>query len=80
MHSINFVKSFEPVENLLQKISGFVFGQSFFLFKVTLKVTSVAVLHGDELCFFRNEGIDIANDIFIMALFKNSNFCLHKLS
>jgi hypothetical protein len=49
MHGVDFMESFEPVDDLFEEGGGLIFCEAFLDLKILLKISSVAVLHSDEL-------------------------------
>lgn len=76
MHGVDFVKSFEAIDDLFQEGGGFVFSESFLAIEIYFEISSVAVFHCDELCFFVAEGVNISDNIFIVTFFEDVDFCL----
>lgn len=80
MHGIDLVKTSEAIKNLLEESSGLVLCQSLLAFQILLQITSVAILHTDELSTLGTKRVNKADDIFIMALPQNSDFSLDEFS
>jgi hypothetical protein len=78
MHGVDFMESFEPVDDLFEEGGGLIFCEAFLDLKILLKISSVAVLHSDELSSLWAEGIDVSNDILIVAFLEDSYLCPDK--
>ena len=73
VHGVDFVESFEAVDDLFEEGGGFVLSEAFLLLQVLLEVSSVAVLHGYKLSPLGTEGVDIADYVLIVALLEHSD-------
>ena len=78
MHGTYLVKTFEPIKDLLKKLQGFVFSESFFLCQIFLDVTAIAELCDDEHLFLCWERIHVFDDILTFAPLENCNLGLNE--
>ena len=78
MHCIDFMKTSEPVNNLLQENTGFILSESLFFLKVALQITTIAKLHRNKLSFFSTKSVNVANHILVITLLQYSNLSGYK--
>lgn len=78
VHSLDLMKSFEPVDDLFQESSGLILSQSSLFIEVVLKVASIAVLHHNEDTLVGAEIFDKAYHILILALSEHPHLSLNQ--
>ena len=74
VHSLDLMKSFEPVYDLFQESSGLILSQS----SLVLEVASIAILHHNEDTLVGAEIFDKAYHILILALFEHPHLSLNQ--
>lgn len=78
MHGLDFVQSFEAIEDLFKKICGLLFFQSLFLFQILLNVPLIAELHYNKHMLVWHERINVFDDVIVFARFKDFDLSLDK--
>ena len=79
MHDFVFLESFEPVQNLKQEVSGFVFGQLFFVFQVLQEIAFVAILHDEVEVVGRFLDVVKFDDVVVVALLEHFDLGFKKV-
>lgn len=74
MHGIDLMQPFEAIQYLFQEGGCLILSQPFLLVEIHLQISSVTILHSDELCAFCGEAVGEFDDVLVFALSQHFDF------